>query len=306
MLARLNLKSTFIHDVYENVQSIPYGIDMMKVRDVWEMSKKGSGVIVAIIDSGCDINHPDLEGQIIGVKNFTKEDNGDINNVMDYIGHGTHVAGIIAAVDNKQGVVGGAPESKLLILKTIDKKSSASYESVIEAIEYAIHWRGEKKEKVSIINMSLGGKEHSERLFQTIKMARKFGITVVVAAGNAGDGQGETDEYSYPGFYKDVIQVSSVDENGGILSFSASNLNLDFVAPGEGVFSTHLNGRYVKLSGTSMATPYVVGAIALVINIIKEKEAEVNTCKVYNYLLTHTKKLGYEISQEGNGLVQLK
>lgn len=305
-MARLNLKNTIIHDVYENVQSIPYGIDMMKARDAWELSKKGKGVVIAIIDSGCDIDHPDLKGQIIGVKNFTKDDNGDINNVTDYIGHGTHVAGIIAAEDNGEGVVGVAPESKLLILKTIDKNSSASYESVVEAIEYAIHWQGAKKERISIINMSLGGQEHNERLFQVIKIARKSGITIVVAAGNAGDGRGKTDEYSYPGFYKDVIQVSSVNEQGNISFFSASNLNLDFVAPGENVLSTHLNGRYVKLSGTSMATPHVAGAIALVINIIKEKDPIAKKCKVYNYLLNRTKKLGYKISQEGNGLIQVK
>jgi major intracellular serine protease len=304
-MKELLLETTNIKSIFDDLQTIPCGIEIIGAQKVWEKSRKGQGIIVAVLDSGCDISHPDLKENIIGGLNFTDDDGGDKTIFTDYLGHGTHVAGIIAATDNGKGVVGVAPKSKLLILKVIDKYNSGSFKRVIEAIEYAAKWVGPNGERVSIVNMSLGGPHHNEELHEVIKKARQDGIIFVAAAGNEGDGKEESFEVSYPGFYEEVIQVGSITEDMKPSKFSNTNVNLDFVAPGENVLSTHLGGKYVELTGTSMAAPHVSGAIALILNMIDQKRDIMTPYIVYSYLLNHAKKLGFSIYQEGNGLVQL-
>ncbi|MED3778575.1 S8 family peptidase [Geobacillus stearothermophilus] len=299
------IQPTDIKTIFEDLQTIPEGIEIIGARKAWEKSQKGSGIVIAVIDSGCDINHPDLKDNIIGGYNFTNDDEGNKDIFKDYIGHGTHVSGIIAASDNDKGVVGVAPKSKLLVLKVIDKSRSGSYEQVVEAIRYAINWVGPNGEKVSVINMSIGGPHSDEELYEAIKQARKEGIILVAAAGNEGDGNKDSYEVSFPGFYKEVIQVGSVTESLKPSRFSNTNVNLDFVAPGENVLSTHLNGKYVELSGTSMAAPHVSGAIALILNMLELKRDSMTPNIVYLYLMEHAKKLGFSINEEGNGLIQL-
>jgi major intracellular serine protease len=299
------IETTSIKSLFDDLQTIPTGIEVIRAREVWERSQKGKGIVIAVLDSGCDINHPDLKENIIGGFNFTDDDGGDEAIFTDYLGHGTHVSGIIAATDNGKGVVGVAPLSKLLILKVIDKSNRGSYKQVIEAIEYAAKWVGPNGERVSIINMSLGGARHNEKLHEVIKKARQDGLIFVAAAGNEGDGKEESFEVSYPGFYEEVIQVGSITENMKPSKFSNTNVNLDFVAPGENVLSTHLGGKYVELTGTSMAAPHVSGAIALILNMMDQKRDIMTPYVVYSYLLNHAKKLGFSINQEGNGLIQL-
>ncbi|EJV54861.1 S8 family peptidase [Bacillus cereus] len=296
-----------VKSIFNNPQQIPYGLDLIKAREVWGASNKGEGIVVAVMDSGCDIDHPDLQGSIIDGYNFTDDDNGDSNIYKDHRGHGTHVAGIIAARENEFGIVGVAPKSKLLILKTINKNGKGKYQNIINAIRYAIDWRGPNNEKVSVINMSLGGTQHDDELYKAIKDARKQGILLVVAAGNEGDGKSESIEISYPGFYQEVIQVGSINQSEKISYFSNSNINLDFVAPGGAVISTFLNGQYAKLSGTSMATPYVSGALALIIKLIPNHNFNptITSFLAYSYLLEHAKTLGLSVFEEGNGLIQL-
>ena len=100
-------------------EGIPDGVKMIKAPEFWEKGRYGEGIVIAIIDTGCDINHPDLHDRIVGVKNFTDDDNGQSDIVIDYVGHGTHVAGIIAANKNGTGIVGVAPKAKLLIIKAL-------------------------------------------------------------------------------------------------------------------------------------------------------------------------------------------
>lgn len=157
------------------------------------------------------------------------------------------MSGIIAAKENGSTIVGVAPKSKLLILKTIDGHGKGSYSNVIKAIEYAMSWKGTNGEKVAIINMSLGGIVHREELYLVIKKARDIGILIVVAAGNEGDGNPESIEISYPGFYKEVIQVGAVDRYKKITPYSNTNINLDFVAPGSEITSTFFGGDLQNL-----------------------------------------------------------
>lgn len=294
-----------IISVFEALPNFPENLDVIRAREVWGKSDQGEGIVIATLDTGAEKEHPNLNNNIIGGYNFTEDDNQNPNVFTDYGGHGTHVAGIIASSNNGEGLVGVAPRSKLLILKVIDKNGFGNYENLIKAIEYAIDWIGPNGEKVNVINMSLGGSKPDESLQKIIRRARQKGIVLVSAAGNQGDGNPNSFEISYPGYYKEVIQVGSMTQDYKPSVFSNTNVNLDFVAPGENVFSTHLNGKYVELTGTSMAAPYVAGAVALILKLIDRSEPVMIPYLVYQYLLTHAKKLDYSIHQIGNGLIQL-
>lgn len=302
----IHYKASEIVSILDTLTMTPGNLEVIKARDVWEISKQGEGNVVAVLDTGVDTDHQNLSRNIIGGYNFSEDDKGDPTIFEDYAGHGTHVAGIIAAYQDKgRGIFGVAPRSKLLILKVMNRHGVGSYKSITEAINYAIDWTGPNGEKVNVINMSLGGPAPNEKMHNAIKKARKKGITLVAAAGNEGDGNPNSFERSYPGYYKEVIQVGSVNKELKPSFFSNNNVNIDFVAPGENVYSTHLDNKFVELTGTSMAAPYVAGSVALILNMIDRKNPAMIPYFVYHYLLTHAKKLNYSIHSVGNGLVQL-
>ncbi|MEH7097394.1 S8 family peptidase [Neobacillus vireti] len=283
----------------EEVTEVPKGIEMIQAPKVWEQTK-GKGMTVAILDTGCDVTHPDLTERIIGGRNFTNDDNGNEDVYRDYNGHGTHVAGTIAATQNQQGVVGVAPEANLLIVKVLDQNGAGQYEWIINGIYYAI------EQKVDIISMSLGGPEDVPALHEAIKKAVENHILVVCAAGNEGDGQDATNEFDYPGSYNEVISVGAINLERRISDFSNSNNEVDLVAPGETILSTYLDGKYAKLSGTSMATPHVSGALALIKAIATESfERELTVTELYAQLIKRTVPLGDSPKLEGNGLLYL-
>ncbi|MDF2588391.1 MAG: intracellular serine protease [Anaerocolumna sp.] len=295
-----------IQKIMKNVTEIPQGVDMVHAPALWEQSKKGQGVVIAVLDTGCQIDHPELQDRIVGGKNFTKDYNGNTSNFADNNGHGTHVAGTIAASENNAGVLGVAPLSKLLILKVLRKDGGGNYKSIIDAINYAIKWRGSNKERVRVISMSLGGKEDVAALHSAVKKAVENNILVICASGNEGDNSYKTDEYSYPAAYNEAISVGAVDFNKQIAKYSNSNMNVDLVAPGDGILSTFINGKYAKLSGTSMATPHVSGAAALLINVSEEEFGRTLTeSELYAQLIKRTTSLGFDKRSEGNGLLDL-
>ncbi|MEI3607255.1 S8 family peptidase [Pseudogracilibacillus sp. SE30717A] len=306
MTNSFHYKASEIVSIFDTLTLTPSNLDVIKARDVWEISKQGEGNVVAVLDTGVDSDHQNLTRNIIGGYNFSDDDKGDPTIFEDYAGHGTHVAGIIAAYqDNSRGIFGVAPKSKLLILKVMNRHGMGSYKSITEAINYAIDWRGPNGEKVNVINMSLGGPAPNEKLHTAIKKARQKGISLVAAAGNEGDGNPNSFERSYPGFYQEVIQVGSVNKDLQPSVFSNSNVNIDFVAPGENVYSTHLDNKFVKLTGTSMAAPYIAGSVALILNMIEHENQSMIPYFIYHYLLTHARELNYSIHSVGNGLVQL-
>lgn len=283
-----------------------YGIEIMKVQNLWKNSIFGEGVVVGVIDSGCYIDHSELKDNIIDRYNFTSDDDGDINNVTDYSGHGTHIAGIIAA-KNKQSIIGVAPKAKMVILKVIDKNNMGSYEALIKAINFATKWRGQNNERINVLNLSLGGQNNDSTLRATINRALANDINIVVAAGNYGDGDEETNEILYPGFYKEVIQVAAVDQNLTPTTFSNTNVNIDFLAPGKNIYSTFLNNKYQYLSGTSMAAPQITGVIALLNEYFRKKNILVTQKNIYNYLVSNANFLkGYTLKTQGKGLIQLE
>ncbi len=279
----------------------PYGVDMIKAKSIWSESKKGEGIKIAVIDSGCDINHDSIKDNIIGVRNFTDEDRKNQNIVIDRVGHGTHVIGTIAAKGQNNTVVGVAPGVGIYVLKAIDRTGSGKLSWVVNAINYAV------KLKVDIISMSLGMSQSNDKLERAIKEAINKDILVVCAAGNDGDGNSESFEYSYPAAYPDVISVGAVDKNGVPASFSNSNLAIDLLAPGVNILSTFPNNQFAILSGTSMAAPHVSGSLALLKNwSYKEFQRNLSQRELYAQLIKHTKLLDYSRTTQGNGLVYLE
>ena len=280
----------------------PYGVSMIQAKSMWDIAKRGKDIKIAVIDSGCDINHESLKDSIIGIRNFTDEDNKNPDIVKDRIGHGTHVVGTIVAKDNKKNnPIGVAPEAKIYVLKAIDSTGTGKISWIISAIQYAIN------KKVDIISMSLGTAKNDEKLERIIKEAIKKNILVVCAAGNEGNNNIEEYQYSYPAAYTDVISVGAVDKKGEPAEFSNSNLVIDVVAPGVDIISTYPDNSYASLSGTSMATPHVAGSLALIKNWAKsEFKRELTEEELYAQLIKHTKTLSYPRSIQGNGVVYLK
>ncbi|WP_281974390.1 S8 family peptidase [Halobacillus litoralis] len=292
--------------IIDSTAEIPKGVQMVEAQELWQETNQGEGSVVAIIDTGCQLDHPDLEDRIIDGKNFTNDYQGDRENFNDNNGHGTHVAGTIAAIENGEGVVGVAPKSKILVLKVLSEDGSGEYRWIIDAVDFALQWRGPNGEKVRVISMSLGGPDESQELHTSIKTAIDQGVSVVCAAGNEGDGRENTSEYAYPGAYNEVIQVGAVDDKRSLADFTNTNDQIDLVAPGVSVLSTYLEGKYARLTGTSMATPHVAGGLALLIPLVeKQFQRSMSEAEIYSQLIKRTTPLGYSKAAEGNGLMTL-
>ncbi|TRZ35587.1 serine protease [Niallia circulans] len=288
-----------VEQVVQLTNEVPTGIQQIQAPALWAKSK-GKGIKIAILDTGCDTTHPDLQERIIGGYNFTDDDNSNPDIYTDYNGHGTHVAGTIAAVENANGVVGAAPESSLLIVKVLNGQGSGQYDWIANGIHYAI------EQNVDIISMSLGGPDDVQALHDAVKRAVDNQILVVCAAGNEGDGRDTTEELGYPAAYNEVISVGSVDFTRSSSEFSNSNREVDLAAPGENILSTYLNGQYARLSGTSMAAPHVSGGLALIKAIaVQEFDRQLTEPELYAQLIKRTVPLGFSPKLEGNGLLYL-
>lgn len=288
-------EAKLIKEVSSNVNPSEF-IDMINVKKIHESGITGRGVKIAIIDTGCS-KHSLLSGVKISGRNFTSE--GLPEDFTDLNGHGTHVAGIISG-SHCSGVYGIAPNAELLILKALDKNGGGDIGSVVAAIKFAID------NDVNIINMSLGTQENDSKLVEAVDEAIHKGISVVCASGNSGDDNAQTDECDYPGCYEDVICVGAVGRNYKISSFSNSNKYVDIVAPGEDISSTYINDSIRTLSGTSMATPCISGALALIKEwSLNEFGRELSEMELYGELIKNTKTLDTERSKQGHGVIYL-
>jgi subtilisin family serine protease len=246
-------------------ETIDWGLKMLSIPSLWRKSK-GENIRVAILDTGIELRHPDLIGAIEDYRDFTNSYHG----VNDLMGHGTHVAGIIAARQNNVGVIGVAPKSKLLIAKVLGDNGSGNSRSIVSGINWAI------RKKVNIISMSLGSSFEIPEIEEAIQRATENNILVIVAAGNAGP---QNNTVTYPGAYKETITVGSIGQNEEISSFSSRGEEIDIVAPGDKILSTYTNSGYAVLSGTSMATPFVSGVVALMLGAgikIKNQQELIN------------------------------
>jgi len=227
-------------------EQLPWGVDRIDAEYAWGTTT-GYGVKVGVVDTGIDYTHPDLDDNCKGGVNTINPRKG----YKDDNGHGTHVAGIIAAEDNDIGVVGVAPEAYLYGVKVLDRTGSGFVSDVIEGITWCIDNR------MNIINMSLGTNSDIQSLHDACDAAKGVGIILVAAAGNDG---GAID---YPAAYSSVIAVAATDSSDIRASWSSYGPEMDIAAPGVDIYSTYLGGGYKTASGTSMAAPHVAGTLAL-------------------------------------------
>jgi major intracellular serine protease len=293
-----------IQTIQEEPGERPYGIDQINAPALWDRGEKGKGVVIAILDTGIDMTHPDLKDRIIGGRNFTKE--GRLNDFTDQNGHGTHVAGTIAGTQDGKGVVGVAPEADLLICKVLDQNGSGGYRGITEAIRWATRWRGPNGEKVRVMNMSLGGPVSDKRQYEAILDACSEGILIVVASGNEGDSDESSLEFGWPAMFNECVTVGACDEEKKLAPFSNNSKQVDVIASGVDVLSTYPTGKYAVLSGTSMATPHISGALALIINIGERYfDRTLTESEIYALLVQCCCSLGYRASSEGHGIVDL-
>lgn len=218
----------------------------------WEQAK-GDNVVIALIDTGVDAGHPELAGRLLAGYDFANDD----SDPQDDNGHGTHVAGILAAAGNNGiGIAGMAWQARILPLKVLDAKGDGSYFNIIRAIRYAAD------HGARIINLSLGGSFHDPNLQQAVAYARGKGCLVVAAAGNQGGA------LLYPAAYSETLAVAATDDRQRRPSYSNYGPEVDLAAPGGtqtvGIYSLAPGGGYSTLFGTSMATPHVSGLAALI------------------------------------------
>ncbi len=235
-------------------ESTPYGVTMvqaLQLSDAGSVNQK-----VCIVDTGYTLNHADLPSSgVTGDDGYSSNNTGNWYN--DGNGHGTHVAGTIAAIgSNNQGVVGVNPSGRLglHIVKVFNDSGSWAYGSdLIEAVNQC------KNAGATVISMSLGGGASSTAERAAFDSAYASGILNVAAAGNDGNSK-----MSYPASYGSVMSVAAVDSSGNVANFSQYNSQVEIAAPGVGINSTYNDGNYKSLNGTSMATPHVSGVAALV------------------------------------------
>jgi len=215
-------------------QSVPYGITAVNATKLWTVST-GRKIKVAVIDSGIDKTHPDLAGVYKGGYDFADKD----EDPTDDHGHGTHVSGTIAAINNGVGVVGVAPDVELYSLRALKRSAgggaSGTTASVIAAIDWAI------ANKMNIVSLSLGSSTSSTLEMEAFARAERAGILAIAASGNGYD-ESPVDGLGYPAAYESVISVGAVDAANKIAGFSQRGPGLDIVAPGVEVLSTYPQG----------------------------------------------------------------
>ncbi len=233
-------------------ENLKWDLTMIKAQRAKEILCEGQDINVGVIDSGI-INHPDIKNNIRSGYNYL-----DLTtDVTDNIGHGTFVSGMIAANENQMGVVGVTDEINIIPLKCFDSDKKTTVSIIYSAIKDAVDVYD-----CDIINMSLGLTSYSQKFEEAIKYATDNGVIVVAAVGNKG-----TDVLYYPAAFDKVIGVGSVNSNCEKSNFSQYNSSVDFIAPGENVWSTDNSGSYSTKSGTSFSTPLVTGLIASMMNI---------------------------------------
>jgi len=253
-------------DVHFDGQLADWGLAKIQIQKVWDISGRGRGVNIGIIDSGIQIDHPDLTANIKGGCSFIIGESGCEQEkwAYDTHGHGTKMAGIIGAVDNNIGVVGVAPESNIYVLKTIEPTISSSVSQSISAI----YWAADNG--IDVLNMSIGSDlrnyPNTRLLYQdAINYAINNGVTLVGSTGN----DGRTPEGNYVGWpaaAENVIAIGAIDADNQIAEFSSYGPEVDFVAPGVQILTTEIGSTYAFGSGTSDAAPYVTGVIANMIS----------------------------------------
>jgi len=254
-----------------------WGIERIDAAEAWEFGT-GEGVVVAVLDTGVDYDHRDLDanmwfnaGEIAGdgidndgngfiddVNGWNFTSSGPSNSINDVHSHGTHVAGIIAAEANGEGTVGVAPDAEIMGVKVLGDSGFGSWTGIAQGIDYAI------ENGAQIINLSLGGRSVSNAIVNAVERAQEAGVIVVAAAGNSGGNQA-LNPAALAEQFDNVISVANSTTNDNLNSrsnYSEDGTTVDLAAPGTGIRSTTPDDGFGSKTGTSMAAPMVAGAAA--------------------------------------------
>jgi len=234
--------------------TIPGGVKRIGAGQV-HPTEEGQGISVAVLDSGIDYRHSDLDANYGGGYDFV---NRDADPLDDY-GHGTLVAGVIAAEDNGAGVVGVAPLADLYAVKVLDSRGSGYVIDVIAGLDWAVG------HGVNVVNMSFGTSDHIRIFENAIANAYDAGLVLVAAAGNSGTCSGGDDSIAYPARFPQVIAVGATDQSDVRPCWSSTGPALTLAAPGAQIMTTYLDGGYAYAWGTSLTSPHVAGVAALVL-----------------------------------------
>jgi minor extracellular serine protease Vpr len=301
--------------IYKDVvvsKQLSNGVEMIGATEVWQRQDSqrrgitGQGILVAVIDTGVDFTHPDLGGCFgLGCKvnsGYDFVDNDDTPEDVD--GHGTHVAGIIAANGNLRGV---APDANIMAIKALDDDGYGFSSDIIRAIEYAVDPDGDitTDDGADVINLSLGGVgSPDDPTSKAVDAAFNAGVVVVAAAGNEGN-YGDIANFS-PASARAAITVGSVDPDRTLSSFSSKGpavggdtLKPEVLAPGGNIESLAVGGSTKILSGTSMASPHVAGVAALLLQALPQSTPE----EIKARLISSASDLGLDPFAQGYGLI---
>ena len=258
------------NDAYRSQQ---WALDHVPFETAWS-SGNGGGVIVAVVDTAVDLTHPDLAGQFVAGYHFLAAGSGPgVASAPPGNFHGTHVAGIIAAVaNNGTGMAGGAPGAKIMPIEVLDAAGSGRYSDITAGIIYAAD------HGARVINLSLGGSSQSSTLDAAVAYALAHGAVVMAAAGNAGCSVGPSCSANYPAASPGATAVGSITSALACSSFTTRASYVALGAPGSSILSTApeslVAGGYALASGTSMATPYASAAAATVLSAQPGASAE--------------------------------
>lgn len=274
-------------------QILPWGIDRIDAEKAWTITN-ADNIKVAIIDTGIELFHPDLKDNIKGGYNAISPE----RSANDDNGHGTHVSGTVAELNNGIGAVGVGPQIDLYAVKVLNRNGSGWLSDIIEGIDWSI------ANGMQVINMSLGTNSDIQSFHDAIARAYAARIVQVAAAGNDGAA------VNYPAAYPEVIAVSATDSSNALASWSSRGPEIDLAAPGVNIYSAYKGQTYRTLSGTSMAAPHVTGTVALVLSMPSVCDTDLNgSCsplEVKQRLQATAKDLGLigPDQQFGYGLVQ--
>lgn len=271
-------------------ETVDWGLIANGVPLTWEKTM-GEGEVVFILDTAGATDHCDLIENLAGGINFSSS-----RTMEDKNGHGTHCAGIIAAAKNDMGIIGVAPKAKIFLVKILNDNGTGSISYIEKGLRFC--YESLKSEiKPTVISMSLGSDAPMGReAYKWIKKLYEANIPIVCAAGNSG-----REGINYPAKYEECIAVGAYNEDGELADFSTTGDEISFAAPGVNIYSTWLNGSYAKLSGTSMATPFLAGIIANLLSKHRKQEALTgkNDCKTVSQIREHLIKHSIDKGQIG-------
>ncbi len=275
-----------IQEDLEAEQWKPWGIERIGALAAHERGETGCGTHVAVIDTGIDPTHEDLHTNIGEGVAFVETTAESGEAWADDDGHGTHVSGTIAALDNDIGVVGVSPSATLHPVKVLDNQGTGTDADIAAGIMHAA------RKGYDVANLSVGEPETTQTQTEAVKFAHEEGLLLVAATGN--DGHPQVD---YPADLDEVIGVSAIAQDDSLASFSNTGPEVNLTAPGTLVLSTMPGNQYGVMEGTSMATPHVTGSAALL------AAHGLSNDEIREHLTASAEDVGLGPDQQGSGLV---